>query len=194
VAAVPPEDCVPSETPEAGGCSDPPSCERCERVRPAICSASDVLRTTFLVPDASGPSNALGVAGAATVEGRAGTLAGLPVFVDSQIPTNVNSNQDVVLVLNTAETYLYESSVRVRVLPEVLSGTLSCRIQLYGLRGDVDEASEVDRDHFGSRTRAADFHMMSGVNVPPLGAFSTGSSAGSGREGHSGAFTPFESR
>ena len=100
------------------------------------------------------------------------------------MPTNVNSNQDVVLVLNTAETYLYESSVRVRVLPEVLSGTLSCRIQLYGLRGDVDEASEVDRDHFGSRTRAADFHMMPGVNVPPLGAFSTGSSAGSGREGH----------
>ena len=61
-----------------------------------------------------------------------GTFAGLPVYLDSNIPTDVNTNQDVVLVLNTNESYLYESTIRTRVLPEVLSGTLTCRIQVYG--------------------------------------------------------------
>jgi hypothetical protein len=43
----------------------------------------------------------------------------------------VSTDQDVILVLNTAETYLYESTPRVRVLQQVLSGTLTARIQLY---------------------------------------------------------------
>ncbi|HZG96449.1 MAG TPA: DNA primase [Mycobacteriales bacterium] len=54
------------------------------------------------------------------------------MYLDSNIPTDVNTNQDVVLVLNTNESYLYESTIRTRVLPEVLSGTLTCRIQAYG--------------------------------------------------------------
>ena len=37
----------------------------------------------------------------------------------------------MILVLNTNETYLYESSIRTRVLQETLSGTLTARVQLY---------------------------------------------------------------
>ena len=84
------------------------------------------------MPEASGPMNAFGVAGPAAAEGRVGTLAGLPVYLDSNLPTTVSTNQDIVIVANSNETLLYESSVRVRVLPEVLSGTLTVRIQLWG--------------------------------------------------------------
>lgn len=80
-----------------------------------------------------GPSNAQGVLSGGS-EGRVGSFAGLPVYVDGNIATNTGAgtNQDVVLVLNPAETYLYESTIRTRVLPEVLSGTLTVRVQVYG--------------------------------------------------------------
>ncbi len=97
-----------------------------------LLTQNDTNDRPLIVPETAGPSNAQGllVAGA---EGRVGTFAGLPVYVDGGIATNTGagSNQDVVLVLNTNETYLYESTVRTRVLPEVLSGTLTVRIQLY---------------------------------------------------------------
>jgi HK97 family phage major capsid protein len=86
----------------------------------------------MIVPEAYGPTNAPGVAaGGITAEGRVGSFAGLPVFIDSQVPVNVSTNQDLILVLNTKESILWESTPRVRVLPEVLSGTLTVRIQLY---------------------------------------------------------------
>ncbi len=44
----------------------------------------------------------------------------------------MGANEDVILVLNTGETILYESGIRTRVLPEVLSGTLTVRLQVWG--------------------------------------------------------------
>ena len=61
-----------------------------------------------------------------------GRTPGLDVYVDSNIPTNARTNQDVVLVINSGETYLYGSAVRTRVLQEVLSGARTVRIQLNG--------------------------------------------------------------
>ncbi len=98
-----------------------------------LLTQNDASSRPLVVPDASGASNSLGsVSG--TGEGRAGTFAGLPVYLDASIPTNLGTgaNEDVILVLNTAETILYESSIRTRVLPEVLSGTLTVRLQIYG--------------------------------------------------------------
>jgi HK97 family phage major capsid protein len=94
---------------------------------------NDTSNRPLIVPEAQGPSNAQGIL-AGGAEGRVGTFAGLPVYVDSNIATNtgVGLNQDVVLVLNSAETILYESQIRTRVLPEVLSGTLTVRVQIYG--------------------------------------------------------------
>ena len=59
-----------------------------------------------------------------------GSFAGLPVYVDGNVATNTGagSNQDVVLVMDPTSTTLYESQIRTRVLPEVLSGTLTVRI------------------------------------------------------------------
>ncbi len=94
---------------------------------------NDTSNRPLIVPEAQGPSNAQGVL-AGGAEGRVGTFAGLPVYVDSNIATNAGAglNEDRVLVLNTAETLLFESQIRTRVLPEVLSGTLTVRVQIYG--------------------------------------------------------------
>jgi len=94
---------------------------------------NDTANRPLVVPESQGPSNAQGVL-AGGAEGRVGSFAGLPVHVDSNIATTGGAgvNQDVVLVLNTAETILYESQIRTRVLPEVLSGTLTVRVQIYG--------------------------------------------------------------
>jgi len=53
---------------------------------------------------------------------------------DPNIPTNLGSgtNEDVILVLRASDLLLWESSVRSRVLPEVGSGTLTVRLQVYG--------------------------------------------------------------
>lgn len=57
--------------------------------------------------------NAPAVGGAVTAEGLAGQLAGLPVFVDPNIATNlgVATNQDVVYVLRRGDHVLYETPV-----------------------------------------------------------------------------------
>lgn len=46
-------------------------------------------------------------------EGLAGSLLGLPVFVDPNVPTNIGvaTNQDYVFVLRTADLHLWESAV-----------------------------------------------------------------------------------
>ena len=64
------------------------------------------------------------------------------MYLDSNLPTNVSTNQDIVLVINSNETLLWESAVRVRVLPEVLSATLSVRIQLWGYAAQLTRQSK----------------------------------------------------
>ncbi len=96
-----------------------------------LTSQLDANSRPLVVPQAYGPMNATGVLSAAG-EGQVGSFAGLPVYLDSNIPTTVATNQDLILVLSTAESWLYESQIRTRVLQETLSGTLTVRIQLYG--------------------------------------------------------------
>ncbi len=98
-----------------------------------LLTQNDAANRPLVVPESAGASNAAGVLTGMS-EGRVGTFAGLPVYLDSNIPTNLGAgaNEDVVLVIDGSESYLYESSIRTRVLPEVLSGTLTVRIQCYG--------------------------------------------------------------
>ncbi len=86
-----------------------------------------------------GPINAVGVQNAANVpEGVSGFLFGLPVVQDSNMPTTMNATAttggtaDPVIILNEEVPLLYEGTLRFRALPEVLSGTLQIRYQLYG--------------------------------------------------------------
>lgn len=97
-------------------------------------SALDTSNRPLVVPNSSGPFNAMGNADAPNSEGPVGTLMGVPVYVDPNIPTNLGAgtNEDVILVIRGSDSWLWESPLRTRVLPDVGSGTLTVRLQVYG--------------------------------------------------------------
>ena len=90
-----------------------------------------------------GPFNALGSgSNEAVAQGVAGELYGLPVVKDAAIPTNWNTTgtvtavtsggtQDVLCVVRESDLFLWEGPARLRALPEVSSGTLGVRFQLF---------------------------------------------------------------
>jgi hypothetical protein len=77
-----------------------------------------------------------------TPQGYAGELYGLPVIKNANIPTTANSftgnalnltggTQDPVCIVDESQLWLWESPLKLRALPEVLSGTLQIRYQAY---------------------------------------------------------------
>lgn len=77
-----------------------------------ILEALDGQQRPLVTPN--GPQfNGLAVTGGVAVQGEAGTLAGLPVYVDPNITQTrgVSTNQDVVYVLRTSDHWLYETAV-----------------------------------------------------------------------------------
>ena len=66
-----------------------------------------------------------------TDEGLAGEIFGIPIYVDANIASTVNGNQDTIYAAKFDDLYLMEGAPRVRTLMEVLSGTLQVRVQLY---------------------------------------------------------------
>lgn len=98
-----------------------------------ILTALDTTNRPLVVP--SGPGvNQLATGSGLRFQGVVGELFGLPVAVDPNIPTNLGAgtNEDRIIVSKMDENYLYESTIRTRVLPEVGSGTLTVRLQVYG--------------------------------------------------------------
>jgi HK97 family phage major capsid protein len=88
----------------------------------------------LVVPGAGNPQNAIATLGAVAAEQVVGQMHGLPVITDPNMPTNLGTgtNQDVIHVLRSSDLLLFESGIRTRVLPEVGSGTLTVRLQVYG--------------------------------------------------------------
>ncbi len=70
-------------------------------------------------------------------QGVAGELAGLPVVKDANMSTTNNGTattggtQDAIVVLKEDDLSLWEGQLKMRALPEVLSGTLQIRFQVY---------------------------------------------------------------
>lgn len=91
---------------------------------------SDTAGRPVVVPAASGPMNAVGVnAAPGAAEGPAGSILGVPVFLDAAIP-DVSSARPVI-ASKFSDTILMESGMRTRVLPDVLSANLTVRFQVY---------------------------------------------------------------
>lgn len=100
-----------------------------------LLAASDSNSRPLVVPNANGPFNVQGILERVAAENVVGTLQGLPVIVDSQIPTTLgaSTNEDQVYVYRAEDLYLYEQDVPTpKVFEEVLSNTLQVRVQLYG--------------------------------------------------------------
>lgn len=103
----------------------------------ALLAATDTHGRPVLPPDASNPSNAIGKLTAVAAEGVVGSLHGVPVITDANIPTTAggaspNNVQDVILVMRASDLLLFESGIRTRVLPEVGAKNLTVGLQVYG--------------------------------------------------------------
>ncbi len=73
------------------------------------------------------------VGNAATGPTPIGSIAGVPVVTSEALPTTLGTgaNQDIVYAVRSSDFLLFEGEPNLRVHTEVLSGTLSCRIQLH---------------------------------------------------------------
>lgn len=98
-------------------------------------SSTDGASRPIIVPTGAGPFNANGVVTApGAPAGLVGTIHGVPVYVDATLPKNFGAatNQSPILVGKFSDSYLFESGVKTRVLPDVLSANLTVRFQVYG--------------------------------------------------------------
>ena len=89
-----------------------------------------------LVVPVTGASQAFNAAGTITNPGApaglVGTIQGVPVFIDATVTKTYATNQSPILIGKFSDSYLFESGVKTRVLPDVLSSNLTVRFQVYG--------------------------------------------------------------
>ncbi len=92
----------------------------------------------YVLPSGQGPNNAIGIvmAGGAA-QGLVGSIAGVPVYIDPSVPTLLTNGagaagtEDIVIAGRFEDAILWEGEIRSRVLPEIGSGTLTTRLQIY---------------------------------------------------------------
>lgn len=96
-------------------------------------AAVDSQGRPFVVPMTSNPMNAAGVFEQGQAEGQVGVLQGLTTLADPNVPINLGAgtNEDRIIVCRPPDFWLWESVLRTRTMPEVGSGTLTVRLQLY---------------------------------------------------------------
>jgi HK97 family phage major capsid protein len=99
----------------------------------ALLAAVDSTGRPLVVPNANAPMNALGNQGEPVSQGYVGTIQGLPVYVDSLIPTNVGAgtNQDRIIVARMADLMAWEGNVKAEAFPQTYANQLSVFVRLY---------------------------------------------------------------
>jgi HK97 family phage major capsid protein len=101
-----------------------------------MASALDAGGRPLLVPQGGGPFNAVGTGPAASPNptvGLVGTLLGLPVYVDPNIPTNLGAgtNEDRIIVARFGDSVLWESTPKAEVFPATKADQLSVLLRVY---------------------------------------------------------------
>ena len=95
-------------------------------------AALDGQSRPLVVPVAYGAFSPAAVINDVLAEGPVGSWQGLPVYIDPQILTNLGAGtEDEILTTRFDDHILFEGALRVRALPEVLSGQLAVRFQVY---------------------------------------------------------------
>lgn len=95
-------------------------------------------------------------------DGPAGMFTyGLPAFIDGNIPSNLGggTNETRVITARWQDLFLWEGSMRTRVLQEVLSNTLQVRLQVYNYAA------------FMGNRRPTSISVISGTGVIPTAGF-----------------------
>lgn len=96
-------------------------------------AALDSSLRPLVLPEANHPMNAMATQAGVVAAGYSGTLLGLPVFTDANIPTNLGTgtNEDRIIVCKHDDLYLWESSPKVVADRYTLSNQLSLRLVLW---------------------------------------------------------------
>lgn len=95
-------------------------------------AALDANSRPLVVPVANGAYMAQGVGTGVVTEGPAGSWHGLPVILDPNMPLTLGAGtEDRVIGAKASDFVVFEGSLRTRALPEVLSGNLTVRLQVY---------------------------------------------------------------
>lgn len=96
-------------------------------------AALDSTGRPLVTPESNHPMNAAATQPGVVAQGFAGTLQGLPVFLDSLIPTNAGAgtNEDKIIIMRAEDLLLWESGPR--IIPDRISlaGQLSMQITLF---------------------------------------------------------------
>lgn len=100
-----------------------------------LTAAVDSTGRPFVVPNSQGPMNAAGVGDAAGYGTVVGTILGLPVVTDANIPTNLGTNEDIIIVARADDLLLFEDgdgAPRQLRFEQTLGGNLTIKLVLYG--------------------------------------------------------------
>jgi HK97 family phage major capsid protein len=98
-----------------------------------LLASTDSNGRPLVVPNPQGPFNTMGEFGAVESQGIVGSLQGISVAVDANVPTNLGSstNEDRIIIFRRSDPMLFEGPLNTRVLPDVLSANLKIRLQVY---------------------------------------------------------------
>lgn len=96
-------------------------------------AALDSSNRPLVVPNPQGPNNAFAGMTDVRAEGSVGSVLGLPVYADANVPTNLGggTNQDPIIIARWDDLFLYEGALRTRVLFETDAATLQVRLQVW---------------------------------------------------------------
>ena len=100
-----------------------------------LLAALDSQGRPLIVPSAQVPTNAMAEFSRVAPQALVGSIQGIPVMVDANIPTlnGASTTEDAVFVTRTDDNLLMESGTpTVKVYEEIVSGNLQVRIQVYG--------------------------------------------------------------
>lgn len=98
-----------------------------------LLAATDTAGRPLIVADANAPMNSAGSASGVITQGRVGTIMGLPVYVDANIPINLGAgtNEDRIIVGRFADSVLMEGNARSEAFRETKADQLSVLLRFY---------------------------------------------------------------
>lgn len=105
-----------------------------------ILAGTDTANRPLVTPYA--PQNAVGDHGGVVSQGLVGSVQGVPVYVDANIPTTLgaSTNEDRIIVVATPEVYVYEdqSGPYMETFRDVGSGNLTVRFRLHNYWAQIN--------------------------------------------------------
>ena len=96
-------------------------------------AALDSSNRPLVLPVENSPQNVISLAQGNAAEGLVGSLFGLPVYIDPNIPTNLGAgtNEDIIVVMKADDAWLFEGTPRAEVSREAKFGNLSALFRFY---------------------------------------------------------------